>query len=103
MSEAGVAYLRAAFRGEPVADGYEGDGLPVTPQPVQGGRLPIYMGANSEAAIDRVARLADGYLAVSNNQFSFEGLTTMWTKLKPHLEKYHRDIASFPFVGGIHL
>lgn len=101
--EAGISYLRTAFRGEPVADGYEGASLPVTPHPVQGERLPIYMGATTEVAIDRVARLADGYLAVSNIYHAFEGLTTPWTMLKPRLEKYHRNIALFPIVGCIHL
>ena len=37
--EAGISYVRTAFRGEPVADGYEGASLPVTPHPVQGERL----------------------------------------------------------------
>src|SRR5260221_12301124 len=61
------------------------------------------MGATTEVAIDRVARLADGYLAVSNMYHAFEGLTTPWTMLKPRLEKYHRNIALLPIACCIHL
>jgi probable F420-dependent oxidoreductase len=36
--------------------------LTVRPRPVQNPRPPIYLGANSDVAIRRAARLADGYL-----------------------------------------
>jgi probable F420-dependent oxidoreductase len=41
---------------------YSFDEIEVLPKPVQSPRPPIYIGANSEAAIKRAARLADGYL-----------------------------------------
>ncbi|HEY4384522.1 MAG TPA: LLM class flavin-dependent oxidoreductase [Ktedonobacteraceae bacterium] len=100
--EAGISYLRAAFKGELVADGYKGAGLPVTPRPVQGERLPIYMGGGSEAALDRVARLADGFLAAANYH-PLNELAAQWTILKPLLGKYNRNIASFPIVASTHL
>jgi probable F420-dependent oxidoreductase len=41
---------------------YRFDPVEVLPKPVQSPRPPIYIGANSEAALRRAARLADGYL-----------------------------------------
>src|SRR5260370_2365071 len=48
--DAGISYLRTAFRVAPLAVGYEGDSLPVTPPPVQGEQLHIYMAATTEPA-----------------------------------------------------
>lgn len=38
------------------------DGVVITPKPVQPGGPPIWIGAKSDAALDRVARLADGWM-----------------------------------------
>jgi alkanesulfonate monooxygenase SsuD/methylene tetrahydromethanopterin reductase-like flavin-dependent oxidoreductase (luciferase family) len=100
--EAGVSYLRAAFRGECVPDGEHGPLLPVTPQPAQGAHLPIYMGANTEKALERVARLADGFLAAANVDFA-QTVASQWDLLRPYLEKYGRNATSFPLVVGMHL
>jgi alkanesulfonate monooxygenase SsuD/methylene tetrahydromethanopterin reductase-like flavin-dependent oxidoreductase (luciferase family) len=97
--EAGIRYLRAAFKGEPVPDGYQGTPLPVTPQPAQNGHLPIYMGGTSEAALERVARLADGFLAETNVD-TVRTLTDQWKRLKPHLERHGHDITSFPVIAS---
>ena len=37
--------------------------MAMEPKPPQGGRLPIWIGGNSEAAYRRVGRLGDGWLA----------------------------------------
>jgi alkanesulfonate monooxygenase SsuD/methylene tetrahydromethanopterin reductase-like flavin-dependent oxidoreductase (luciferase family) len=100
--EAGISYLRAAFRGEHVPDGENGTPLPVTPQPAQGAHLPIYMGANTEKALERVARLADGFLAAANVDPA-QTVTNQWNLLRSYLERYGRNAASFPLVVGMHL
>jgi alkanesulfonate monooxygenase SsuD/methylene tetrahydromethanopterin reductase-like flavin-dependent oxidoreductase (luciferase family) len=100
--EAGIPYLRAAFKGERVPDGYKGAALPVTPQPTQGARLPIYMGANADVALDRVARLADGFLAAANVD-PVQTLTSQWNVLRARLQNYGRDVTAFPIVVGTHL
>lgn len=100
--EASIRYLRTAFQGGRVLDGYQGTPLPVTPQPAQNGHLPIYMGETSEAALERVARLADGLLAEINVD-PVRALTDQWNKLKPYLEMHGREITSFPVVASMRM
>ena len=63
--EEGIALLRSAWSDEPVH--FEGKhftmkGANVTPKPVQKPGPPIFIGAQVDAAIDRAARLGDGWL-----------------------------------------
>jgi alkanesulfonate monooxygenase SsuD/methylene tetrahydromethanopterin reductase-like flavin-dependent oxidoreductase (luciferase family) len=65
-TEEGIDILRAAFAGAPFS--YEGKRfqLPeihVTPPPIRPGGPPIWMGAFADAAVERAARLADGFFA----------------------------------------
>jgi len=65
MDEA-IALLRAYWRDTEV--GFESAHYPTVamamePKPPQGGRLPIWIGGHSEAALRRVGRLGDGWLA----------------------------------------
>jgi len=59
-----VAFLRTAWTGEEFDwDGpcYRASGVRVTPTPRRS-RIPIWLGGYADAALDRAARLADGYL-----------------------------------------
>ncbi len=49
--------LHRAWVGEAVASG----DFPVCPPPAEGGRVPILMGGNSDAAIERMVRYAEGW------------------------------------------
>ncbi len=65
-TEEGLAILRHAFSGEPFS--YEGKrfNLPelrVTPEPIRPGGPEIWLGAFAPKAVERAARLADGFLA----------------------------------------
>jgi probable F420-dependent oxidoreductase len=65
MDEA-IRLLRAYWSQERID--FEGKAYPVTamamePKPPQAGRLPIWVGGNSEAALRRVGQLGDGWLA----------------------------------------
>lgn len=100
--EAGIEYLRRAFDGQPVGDGPAGKPLPVTPLPAQGVRLPIYLGGEAEPALERVARLADGFLAAVNLA-PLEELPTLWSALEPKLRANGRHPQTFPVVAGTHL
>nr|WP_279550106.1 LLM class flavin-dependent oxidoreductase [Leucobacter weissii] len=65
LTEEGIAILRAAFTGEPFSfhgKRYDFDDLHITPGPIREGGPEIWMGGFAPAAIDRVARLADGFL-----------------------------------------
>lgn len=55
-----VSVLRQAFTGEPFE--FRGKTVRVTPTPVQPGGVPIWLGAASEGAARRAARIADGLL-----------------------------------------
>lgn len=64
-TEEGVAILRKAFAGEPFSfEGkrYNFGEINVTPGPIRPGGPQIWMGAFAPAAIERAARIADGFL-----------------------------------------
>src|SRR5258708_94664 len=62
-----IPLLRAWWSGEPVShrlDGFVFDGVRVDPQPVQQ-PLEIWLGGNGPQALDRIGRLADGWLGAA--------------------------------------
>jgi alkanesulfonate monooxygenase SsuD/methylene tetrahydromethanopterin reductase-like flavin-dependent oxidoreductase (luciferase family) len=64
-TEEGIAILRKAFAGEPFefhGKRYDFDQIRVTPPPVREGGPEIWMGGFAAPAIERAARLADGFL-----------------------------------------
>lgn len=65
LMEEGIAVLRRAFAGEPFefhGRRYDFGKIQVTPGPVRPGGPPIWIGAFAPAAIERAARLGDGFL-----------------------------------------
>lgn len=74
--------------------------LPVTPRPAHD--IPIYMGGSSEPALERVARLADGFLAAVNYNPLGE-LKSQCELLQKHLVQHGRDISNFPVVASTHM
>jgi alkanesulfonate monooxygenase SsuD/methylene tetrahydromethanopterin reductase-like flavin-dependent oxidoreductase (luciferase family) len=70
MEEA-LAILRGAFSGEPFS--YEGKHfsfpeLQVMPPPIRPGGPPIWIGGTAPAALDRAARLGDGFFASTDDE-----------------------------------
>jgi len=64
--EEGLALLRSAWSGEPIA--FSGrhhavSGVAVSPQPVQSAGPPLWVGAEADTAVRRAARLGAGLLA----------------------------------------
>ncbi|MGE0881153.1 MAG: LLM class flavin-dependent oxidoreductase [Acidimicrobiia bacterium] len=57
------------------------DDVTLTPRPIQQPRPPIWIGANSDTAMRRASRLADGWLA---------GFSDRLPKLAPKLDEYRR-------------
>lgn len=55
--DAQLDLLHRLWQGEPLAEG----GPAVTPQPVNGGRVPLVIGGGSDIAIRRAVRWADGF------------------------------------------
>ncbi len=97
LFEEGIEVIRHAL-GEG-RTGYEGrrwsfDDLPFEPRPK--GKLPIYVGAFAEPAIDRAARLADGFLASAGGGAFGETHRTV----RAALERHGRAQEAFPYVAS---
>jgi alkanesulfonate monooxygenase SsuD/methylene tetrahydromethanopterin reductase-like flavin-dependent oxidoreductase (luciferase family) len=70
MEEA-VAILRGAFSGEAFAFGgrhWSFEELKVAPPPIRPGGPPIWFGGTAPQALDRAARLGDGFMASTNDE-----------------------------------
>jgi len=62
------------------------------PKPLQGRRLPIWIGGRSEAAYRRVGRLGDGWLA--GGMPDAEATRRALASIRRHAEDAHRDPAT---------
>lgn len=90
LMEEGIAILRQAWDEGKVdhqGERWKVGPRPFSPQPER--RIPIFFGANSEAAVRRGARLGDGYLATAPNGFA---------NAKQHREWWQAAGGKGPFV-----
>ena len=97
LFEEGVEVIRQAW--EEGRIGYEGkrwrfEDLPFAPRPER--KLPIFFGAFAEPAIDRAARLADGFLAATGGGAFGE----TYRKVREALERHGRGDEDFPYVAS---
>jgi alkanesulfonate monooxygenase SsuD/methylene tetrahydromethanopterin reductase-like flavin-dependent oxidoreductase (luciferase family) len=97
LFEEGIEVIRQAL--EEGRTGYEGrrwrfDDLPFEPRPKN--KLPIYIGAFADPAIDRAARLADGFLASAGGGAFGE----IYRKVRAALERHGRAGEEFPYVAS---
>jgi len=97
LFEEGIGVIRKAF--EEGRTGYEGrrwrfEDLPFEPRPKD--KLPIYIGAFADPAIDRAARLADGFLASAGAGAFGE----TYRKVRAALERHGRAGDAFPYVAS---
>jgi probable F420-dependent oxidoreductase len=97
LFEEGVEIIRRAW--EEGRTGYEGkrwrfEDLPFEPRPER--RPPIYIGAFRDPAIDRAARMADGFLASTGGGAFAE----TYRKVREALAKNGRADEDFPFVAS---
>ena len=105
LLEEGIAVMRQAW--DEGRTGYAGKrwsfaGLPFTPPPAH--RIPIYIGGAAPAAIDRAARLADGFLASRNFATAGNaGYVDSYRLLHAALARHGRDPAAVAFVVGCHV
>jgi alkanesulfonate monooxygenase SsuD/methylene tetrahydromethanopterin reductase-like flavin-dependent oxidoreductase (luciferase family) len=97
LFEEGIEIIRQALtQGH---TGYEGKrwnlpDLPFEPRP--NGKLPIYAGAFVDPAIDRAARLADGFLASAGGGAFGE----TYRKVRDALARHGREDEDFPYVAS---
>jgi alkanesulfonate monooxygenase SsuD/methylene tetrahydromethanopterin reductase-like flavin-dependent oxidoreductase (luciferase family) len=101
LMESKLAYLRRAFRDGLAPDGPDGTDLPVGPRSPQPLGPPIYLGGMAERALDRVARLADGWFALAH--FRYQRTADAYPVLRSALERAGRPAAGFPIGIGVHL
>ena len=97
LFEEGIEVIRQAWEEGRV--GYEGkrwrfDDLPFEPRP--SGRLPIYIGAFAAPAIDRAARLADGFLASAGGG----AFADTYRRVQEALARHGRAEEDFPYVAS---
>ena len=97
LFEEGIGVIRQAL--EDGRTGFEGkrwrfEDLPFEPRPKE--KLPIYIGAFADPAIDRAARLADGFLASAGGGAFGE----TYRKVRAALERHGRGDEEFPYVAS---
>jgi alkanesulfonate monooxygenase SsuD/methylene tetrahydromethanopterin reductase-like flavin-dependent oxidoreductase (luciferase family) len=97
LFEEGVEIIRRAW--EEGRIGFEGsrwrfEDLPFGPRPER--RPPIYIGAFADPAIDRAARMADGFLASAGGGAFVE----TYRKVKEALARHGRADEDFPYVAS---
>jgi len=97
LFEEGIGIIRHALTEG--RTGYEGKrwslpDLPFEPRP--NGLLPIYIGAFADPAIDRAARLADGFLASTGGG----ALGETYRKVRDALDRHGRADKGFPYVAS---
>jgi len=97
LFEEGIEVIRRAW--EEGRTGYDGkrwrfEDLPFEPRPEK--RPPIYVGAFADPAIDRAARLADGFLASSSGG----GFGETYRKVRQALARHGRADEEFPYVAS---
>jgi alkanesulfonate monooxygenase SsuD/methylene tetrahydromethanopterin reductase-like flavin-dependent oxidoreductase (luciferase family) len=93
--------LRRALADGVLDDGPDGTDLPVGPRSPQDGGPPLYLGGTAPRALDRVARLADGWFALAH--YRWRKTTEAWPVLAEALERAGRPTEGFPVVVGVHL
>jgi alkanesulfonate monooxygenase SsuD/methylene tetrahydromethanopterin reductase-like flavin-dependent oxidoreductase (luciferase family) len=97
LFEEGVEVIRRAW--EEGRTGFEGkrwrfEDLPFEPRPAR--KAPIFIGAFADPAIDRAARLADGFLASTGGG----AFGDTYRKVRAALERHGRAGEDFPFVAS---
>jgi probable F420-dependent oxidoreductase len=97
LLEEGIEVIRRAW--EEGRIGYEGkrwrfDDLPFGPRPER--PTPLYVGAFADPAIDRAARMADGFLASTGGG----ALADTYRKVREALARHGRAEEDFPYVAS---
>ena len=98
-----IALLRALWtaQGETVefaGEFYDVPPIAPEPQPVQR-PIPIFIGGHSDAALDRAARLGDGWIAAGMGVDRFR---EAYDRLQAACDRHGRDVGELQIVNGEH-
>src|SRR5215218_3753060 len=99
LLEEKLGVLRRALAEGMIADSPDGTDLPVGPRSPQAGGPPLYLGGTAPKALDRVARLADGWFALAH--YRWQKTAEAWPVLAEALERAGRPAGGFPVVAGV--
>ena len=97
-----ITVLRACWAEEPVdfdTPSERGDHLSMQPKPFTPGGPPILYGGTSDVAVDRAARLCDGWIA--QTRFQPSDADELVGRMHDALAKHGRDPASFPLQATV--
>jgi alkanesulfonate monooxygenase SsuD/methylene tetrahydromethanopterin reductase-like flavin-dependent oxidoreductase (luciferase family) len=100
LLEDGVRELRQAFVDGGLKDGAGGELIPITPPPVRG-HIPVLIGGWAPAAVDRAARLGDGYIGADSGHPEVSVPDFFQNALGPALERHGRSLDTFRYVLGL--
>ena len=95
--EEAIALLRTCWRAEPVdfaGDHYRVEQMSMLPKPVSPGGPPILIGGVAPPALDRAARLADGW--ISSGAIPDDRLAAAVQAMRDRVRAAGRDPAAFP-------
>jgi alkanesulfonate monooxygenase SsuD/methylene tetrahydromethanopterin reductase-like flavin-dependent oxidoreductase (luciferase family) len=102
LMEEGVSFLRRGLVEGRLADGPDGEPIPLTPRPARPS-IPILLGGLSRSAVARAVRLADGHLAYDFADPE-RNLPRHWSEIvRPELERVGRSLEGFRFVAALPL
>lgn len=88
-----IAAVRACWGPDPVEHRgrfYGIEASEINPKPVRG-HIPVVIGANTDAGIDRAARIADGITPIA---FSLDGVTAQVARFREGAERLGRDASA---------
>jgi probable F420-dependent oxidoreductase len=97
-----ISVLRACWGAEPLnfdTPTEHVDHLSMKPKPFTPGGPPILYGGESDIAVDRMARLCDGWIA--RTRFRPEDAAEFVSRLHPALKKYGKNPATFPLQATV--
>ncbi|MFT7601182.1 MAG: putative F420-dependent oxidoreductase [Acidimicrobiales bacterium] len=97
-----ISVLRACWGAEPLnfdTPAEHADHLSMNPKPFTAGGPPILYGGESDIAVDRTARLCDGWIA--RTRFKPDDAAEFVSRLHPALEKYGKDPDTFPLQATV--
>jgi len=95
--EEGITLLRKYWEDEHVnfaGDYYQADEIAMEPKPPQGGKIPVWVGGTKKSALKRIAKLADGWMAMTAP--GDPPIQEQLPRFKELLEVAGRDVLSFP-------
>lgn len=100
-----VLAIRAVWGPDPVSFSGHFYRIPeskIGPKPVQGGGIPLLLGAFERRALERAARIADGILPVAGRNTTIEKLERTIVDFKNMVRQAGRDPNSITMVLNVH-